>query len=225
MTCADCRRNLDVDEVWVCERCRLAAVDRLWSLVGPKGWYTLLVETGSDVLHPMTRTGGGGGSELRSRRSPVALGAMNLLAAGGPPDKLHEFAVEWYSLRGFTPPPTPGKPVVTRTVVDLDGGTRRVTRGSFDNTVQRLVDSSGWAADNYGGWREFSQYLRRTVAECRVSVDPDSATRMIPVGKCPVEGCGVTLKVDPTSDVIKCFECGSVWFRSEWVKLGASIAR
>lgn len=214
--CATCRAEHNRDERHriACRRCERRTREDLTSLAGRDGWYTRLVNAGSDALtlgQVNSRSQGGGRSTSPNERLPVRSDVINLIGPGGVADTLRFDLLAWYVDLEFELPALKG-PQTDR----------------FDQLVTRLVNCLPWAAENRADWREFSRRVAKFNASCKHALDPTQSTPRVPVGRCPAEvdeePCGSKLTADPFADHIRCYDCGSVWYRSEWMALGAVLA-
>ena len=234
-TCVGCSHVLRPEEQdlgrIVCVRCEDGVKENLTALAGPDGLFARLVWRGTEALAP-------GGTRSKSdpvvktskvnAPSPVNLGAINLLGAGGVVPTLQRWVADWYDQLGFRRPVWRGN---HHFVVMLAPGGAQVKRpGQLDNAVKVLINNLPWACENREDFGDFRRQVRSFVDDAQSALDPTADRPIrVQIGRCPakVDGliCGRMLTADPFSLSIRCPNCGTVWGRAEWVDLGNSLRK
>lgn len=212
-------------------RCEDGVKDHLNLLAGPDGLFARLVWLGTDALTP-------GASRSKSdpvvktskvtAPSPVNLGAVNLLGAGGVVVTLQRWVGRWYQDLGFKPPIWRGQHQFVTLVGP--GGAHIKRPGQLDNAVKVLVNNLPWACENRYDFGEFRKEVRGFVEDASMALDPTAERAIqVQIGRCPnkVDGalCGHLLTANPHAMAIRCPNCNTTWKRTEWVDLGTTLRK
>lgn len=232
-SCVGCSRVLSPEEQdrkrVVCFSCEEDVKEKLNLLVGPNGLFAQLVWQGADALTPTSGRSNSDPAVKTSKvtaPSPVRLGAVNLLGAGGVVHTLQRWVGLWYADLGFRQPVWRGQ---FHFIVMVAPGGAKVNRpGQLDNTVKVLLNNLPWACENRYDFGEFRQQAHRFVEEARSAVDPTIERKVrVQIGRCPTKvadlTCGTRLVADPFASSIRCPSCATVWPRTSWLALGAAM--